>query len=200
MSTGQTDPNRTGVTTGPTYVSRHFVVAGEELRQASGWLIFLGILLIILGTVALIAPLIATKALVLVYGWVLLIAGVTQIFSAFASLRWGGFFMHLLVGLIDLVLGVFFFRHQVAAASVLTLLLAAGFLVGGAFRLVAAFSLRFPGWGWTALSGFVTFIVGAYIWSLWDTWETLTIPGLFLGIQMLFYGWSAVALALAARK
>jgi uncharacterized membrane protein HdeD (DUF308 family) len=197
-STGQqgTDP---GSYPRHPYVTRHFVVAGEELRHASGWLLFLGIVLIVLGFLALMLPLFATLSLIILYGWLLVFAGLTQAVAAFASLRWGGFFLHMLIGILDFVVGLFFFRVPGEAAAILTLLLAAAFLVGGVFRLIAALSLRFPNWGWTVLSGVVTFAVGLVLWAGWP-WNSLVVPGLFLGIQMLFYGWSAVMLASAARS
>src|SRR5262249_38317774 len=137
---------------GDVYVQRHFPVTGESLRRASGGVLFLGIALIVLGTFAPIVPLFATPSILLVYGWVLLFAGVSHAITAFLSRMWGGFFLNVLMAVIDIVLGVFFLRHWAAAAAVITLLLAAGFLVGGTFRLVAAFSMRFPSWGWAALS------------------------------------------------
>jgi uncharacterized membrane protein HdeD (DUF308 family) len=200
MSVGGVDPTgvRTGFGPGGEFEARHFAVTGDDLRRAWGWLLFLGVVLIILGTLALIAPYVATQFVVMVYGWVLLFAGVAQVVVAFASARWGGFFLHLLMGIIDVVLGLLFLLHPLPVAVALTLFLAAGFLVGGVFRLVAAFSLRFPGWGWTALSGVITLAVGVLLWAWWP-WDW-TVVGLFVGIQMVFYGWSAVMLALAARS
>jgi uncharacterized membrane protein HdeD (DUF308 family) len=199
MSSGSTGPNTSGPPGGGSYVARHFAVTGEPLRRASGWLLFLGILLIVLGTFALLVPLFATAFIVLVYGWVLLFAGVGQIVGAFAVRLWGGFFLHLMMGIIDIVLGLIFLRNVGLAAAVVTLLLAASFLVGGAFRLVAAFSMRFPNWGWTALSGAVSVLLGILLFA-WYPLDALTIPGLFVGVQMLFFGWSSVMLALAARS
>ncbi len=201
MSVGGADPAgvRAGFGPGGGYEARHFAVTGDDLRRAWGWLLFLGIVLVILGTLAIVVPLVATLSFVLFYGAVLLVGGITQALAAFASARWGGFFLHLLAGIIDVVLGVLFLLHPALGAAVLTLLLAVGFTVGGIFRLVAAFSLRFPNWGWTALSGLITFAVGIILWAGWpgDSW---VIIGLFIGIQMLFFGWSAVMLALAARS
>src|SRR4051794_12897751 len=107
MSAGDTGPYAAGTGTGPagTYVARHFVVSGEELRRSSGWLLFLGIVLIVLGTFALIVPMFATLSIVLIYGWLLLFAGGAQVVAAVASRLWGGFFLHLLMGIIDVVLG-----------------------------------------------------------------------------------------------
>ncbi len=201
MSTGGVEPAGTG--TGPqfgrTYVARHFAVSGEEFRRAAGWLMFLGIVLIVLGTLAIIVPLIATLSFMLFFGWLLLFAGVFQVVAAFATRLWGGFFLHLLMGIIDVVLGLIFIRHPGLAAEVVTLFLIAGFIVGGVFRLVAAFSMRFPNWGWTALSGAVTLALGIWLWA-WFPPASLFIPGLYIGIQMLFYGWSAVMLSAAARS
>jgi uncharacterized membrane protein HdeD (DUF308 family) len=199
MSEGSTGPVGTGGGVQHRYISRHFVVAGEELRQASGWLLFLGAVLIFLGLLALLAPLVATGVLVTFYGFVLLFGGITHAVTAIAAWRWGGFFLHVLAAVIDVVLGLMFLRHPDVAASLLTLLLIVGFLLGGIFRLVVAISLRFPAWGWTVLSGVITFAVGVLLWVQWP-WDSLVIPGLFLGIQMLFFGWSAVMLALAARS
>lgn len=176
-----------------------FALAGEELRRCWGWLLFLGIVLILMGTVALGLPLLATISAVLIYGWVLLIGGVFEVVAAFGAQRWGGFFLHLLAGVIDVVLGGMFLRHPDQGAIVLTLFLAIGFLIGGVFRVAAAVSMRFPNWGWTVLSGFVTALAGALIWAQWP-WDSWNIIGLFVGIQLLFYGWSAVMLALAAKS
>lgn len=199
MSSGSTEPFGPGSFSGNPIVTRHLVIAGDELRQGWGWLLFVGIVLVLLGTLALIAPLFATLATVLFYGWVLLFGGVAHAIAAFGVWRWGGFFLHVLAALIDIVLGILFLRHPDAGAVAITLLLAAGFMVGGLFRLIAAFSMRFPNWGWTVLSGVITFAVGVLLWMKWPS-DSLVVIGLFIGIQMLFYGWAAVMLALAARS
>jgi uncharacterized membrane protein HdeD (DUF308 family) len=198
MSAGSS-PQRTGFQTEPTYISRHFVVHGEELRQASGWLMLLGIALIVLGTLALIAPVIATLAAVLFYGWLLLFAGIAQVVASFATWRWGGFFLHLFMGLIDVAIGVVFLRRPDIGIDVMTLFLIVAFLVGGVFRLIIAFSLRFPNWGWTVLSGLISFAVGIFLLADYPL-DSVIVLGLFIGIQMLFYGWSAIMLAQAARN
>jgi uncharacterized membrane protein HdeD (DUF308 family) len=199
MSVGNTGPLGSGPGGEARYVARHFVVSGEPLRRASGWLLFLGIVLIVLGTFSLIVPVFSTAVIVQVYGFVLLFAGISQVIGSFAFRMWGGFFLHLLMGILDVVIGIVFLRDTLLAARVVTLILAATFLVGGVFRLVAAFSMRFPNWGWTALSGAVTVLLGILLF-LWYPLDAFTIPGLFVGVQMLFFGWSSVMIALAARS
>ena len=55
---------------------------------------------------------------------------------------------------------------------------------------------RFPGWGWALLSGVVTLILGILIWREWPE-ISLWIIGLYVGIHLVFIGWSWVMLALA---
>jgi uncharacterized membrane protein HdeD (DUF308 family) len=124
----------------------------EEVRRNWGWFLVLGILLILLGVIALCTSLLATLATVLVFGWLLTISGILEIVSSFWSRRWSGFFLHLLAGVFDIVVGLLIISHPAAIALSLTLLLAAFFIVGGVFRLVGAIVLRFPNWGWAVSS------------------------------------------------
>jgi uncharacterized membrane protein HdeD (DUF308 family) len=72
-------------------------------------------------------------------------------------------------------------------------------LVIGILMTVAALTMRFPGWGWVVLSAIVAFILGVSIEQQWPV-SGLWVIGLFIGIDMIFRGWSYVMLFLAARK
>jgi uncharacterized membrane protein HdeD (DUF308 family) len=82
---------------------------------------------------------------------------------------------------------------------VLTLLVAAYFLVLGAFRMVGAVSSRHPGWGWGLFNGAVSAFLGMLIWRGWPE-SSLWVIGLFVCIDMIFQGWNYVMLAMVARK
>jgi uncharacterized membrane protein HdeD (DUF308 family) len=86
-----------------------------------------------------------------------------------------------------------------AGALVLTLILAVFFMVAGLFRIMAALTMRFPQWGWLLVSGIVTLLLGLLIWRQWPV-SGLWVIGLFIGIDMIFCGWSWVMAALAARR
>jgi uncharacterized membrane protein HdeD (DUF308 family) len=90
-------------------------------------------------------------------------------------------------------------QHPVAAAAGFTLVLAAGFMVGGLFRIVSALADRFHGWSWVLLNGVVTLILGVMIWRQWPE-SALWVIGLFVGIDMVFAGWSWIMMALAVRS
>jgi len=81
----------------------------------------------------------------------------------------------------------------------LTLMLAAAFLVGGLVRIVVAVTERFSGWGWVLANGLIGILLGLLIWKHWPT-ESEWIIGLFVGIDLIFAGWSWMTLAWMARR
>jgi uncharacterized membrane protein HdeD (DUF308 family) len=171
----------------------------EQLRKNSIWLLILGIVLIIVGIAAIGSAFVATLTTVLVFGILLIIGGGVQIVNAFCSGRWRAFWLHLLAGILYLVLGFLLVQHPVAFAAAFTLVLAACFMIGGLFRIFTALIDRFPGWGWVLLNGIITLILGVMIWRQWPD-STLWVIGLFVGIDMLFAGWTWVMTAVAVRS
>jgi uncharacterized membrane protein HdeD (DUF308 family) len=176
-----------------------FAAGLHELRRNWGWFLLLGIALIILGLVALSATFIATIATVLVLGWILVIDGVFQAAMAFWSRQWSGFFLHVLAGVLALIVGFLMLSKPVAAGLTLTLLLAVFFFVSGFFRILASLIMQFPSWPWVLLSGVINVVLGALIWSEWPE-SGLWVIGLFVGIDMIFCGWSYVIFALTVRR
>ncbi len=170
----------------------------ECLRKSCFWLLVLGALLIVVGLVAIGSSFIATLATVMMVGTLLMIGGIVEIVDAFLGRGWRGFWMHLLAGLLYLVLGFLLIQHPLAAAAFFTLMLAAAFFIGGLFRIVVALSERFYGWGWVLLNGIVTLVLGILIWRGWPA-TAFWVIGLFVGIDMLFAGWSLVITALTIR-
>jgi len=171
----------------------------EGLRKAWGWLLVLGILLTIVGFMAIGSAFVATLTTVIVIGVLLMVGGVVDILSAFWAHCWRGFWLHLLAGILYAVLGFLLVQRPVAAAAGFTIVLAAAFLVGGLFRIVSALVDRFPGWGWVLLNGVVTLVLGVMIWRDWPD-SALWVIGLFVGIDMVFAGWSWIMMALAVHS
>jgi uncharacterized membrane protein HdeD (DUF308 family) len=169
-----------------------------ELRRNWGWFVLLGVALIIVGSFAMMLPWVASLATALVIGALLLVGGVVEIIGSFWSRGWSGFFLHVLSGILSLVVGVLFLRAPVDALLALTLLLACLFMVGGVFRIVAALSYRFDGWGWTLTSGIIDLVLGGMIWLEWPV-SGLWVLGLFVGIGLVFRGFTWIALGMALR-
>jgi uncharacterized membrane protein HdeD (DUF308 family) len=171
----------------------------DDFQKNRGWFLAQGIFLLIVGSLAIIYDVTATLLSVLVFGWTLIFAGAFEALQSLWQPKWSGLFLQLTVGILAVVVGFHFLASPAAGALVLTLLLAVYFMVVGILRAVTALTMRFPSWGWVLFSGMVTFMLGVLIKRNW-TVSGLWIIGLFIGIDMLFRGWSYVMLFLAAKK
>ncbi len=171
----------------------------ENLRKQWKWFLLMGILMMVLGFLAIGASTAVTLVSVVLLGSVLLAGGIIQIAYAFWARQWSGFFFSLLAGIIYTVTGFLLIVHPTAGALSLTLLLAAFYIIGGLFRIVGSLMMQFEQWGWALLSGIIKFVLGVLIWMGWP--ETgLWVFGLFIGIDLVFYGWFWVLLSLEAKK
>jgi uncharacterized membrane protein HdeD (DUF308 family) len=171
----------------------------EPVRRNWGWFVALGIAEIILGMIAIGSSVAATIVSVIFFGWLLIIGGVLSVAHSFWEKQWSGFFLDLVVGLLYIVVGFMMVGNPAAAAISLTLLIALFLFMGGIFRIVAALTGHFQHWGWLLLNGVITLVLGIMIWRQWP-WSGLWVIGLFIGIDMIFYGWSSVMIGLAARR
>src|SRR5258708_2325828 len=81
-------------------------VGGESKSNIFGWVIFAGIALMALGTVAVIYDVTATVASVILFGSLLLVAGAMQMVHAFQAQGWSGFFLWLLDGVLRATVGI----------------------------------------------------------------------------------------------
>ena len=175
-------------------------VIRHELQAIRGkwiWLVVLGIALIVLGTVLLASPVIATLATVTVLGVLILAGGVIETVGAFWCHEWSGFFLALLSGILGLVVGLMLLGNPIQGGLTLTILLASFLFVGGIFKAVAAIAHRFEGWGWLLLSGVIDVVLGVLIWRELPM-SGLTIIGVLIGISLIFRGvsWLMVGFAL----
>ena len=173
----------------------------ELASLRSSWLYFLvvGILLVVLGTIAVGYSIVVTIAAIVFYGALMGLGGAVQIVSAFWARHWSGVFVGLLSGVIYLVIGLFFIRDPADAAITLTLLIAALLMVGGLFRVISAVTYRFHHWGYAVFGGLINIALGAMIYVQWPV-SGLWIIGLFLGIEMIVSGWTWIMLALSLKS
>lgn len=174
---------------------------GHELHAIRNhWWCFLamGIALVIMGTLAITVPYIAGTAAVMVFGFLLLAAGITQVVSSFWSGKWSGMLLHLLVGVLYLVVGLMIVEDPTQNMIILTKLIAIFLIVTGIFEIVAALVHRFHGWGWVLLNGCVTMLLGLLINKGWPE-SAAWVIGLFVGIEMIFNGWGWIMLSLGLK-
>jgi uncharacterized membrane protein HdeD (DUF308 family) len=171
----------------------------EAIRGNWGWLLALGIVLVVVGTGAIVAPLVASVASAVALGVLLLMGGIAQLVGAFWTRDWSGFFLSLLMGVVYTVLGILFVRAPGDALLAMTLLLACGLMVGGLFRIIGSLMYQFPHWGWTLAGGVINLLLGIYIYAMWPL-DSFFVIGLFVGIDLVFTGWTWVMLAFAIKN
>lgn len=175
------------------------VGATPEMVHHWGWFLGFGIVLMVLGIVAVVRSTTATIASMVFFGWLLVFSSVIQFVEAFMVGRWEGFFLHLLIAILFGIVGLLMVVRPVISAEALTFLMSVFFLLGGLYQLVAAVWTHLPGWGWHALNGIIAAVMGVLILAQWPV-SGLWVIGLFVGIDLIFYGWAWVALALDLRK
>jgi uncharacterized membrane protein HdeD (DUF308 family) len=161
-----------------------------------------GIILVLLGVIAMTVPLFAGLAATIFLGWLFLIAGGVGLAFTLKSRDAPGFSWSLVSAIVALVAGVLLIIHPLQGLITLTFVLAAYFLVDGIAVIAMALSHRkeLSGrWEWLLVNGLVDLLLaglivsgmpGSFVWVL----------GLLLGIDLVFGGISLVAIALGARS
>src|SRR5215467_1595015 len=108
-----------------------FQASPDSVRQSSTVSILWGVLLIILGVVAVAMPLLAAIALTGLIAWLIVLAGVVHLILGFRAHGAGNLIWKVLVGIAYIIFGVYLITHPVLGVASLTLLLAVLFLVEG---------------------------------------------------------------------
>jgi uncharacterized membrane protein HdeD (DUF308 family) len=170
----------------------------EKARDRWGWILALGIGLIVLGFVALGDTALVTLMSVAVLGWILIISAIFHAVNWFRG-RENRSYMHLLGFVLDLVVGVLLISNPAVGALTLTLVLAVFLLVGGLMRLFDAISSHAPRRGWMILDGAISVVLGILLWIHWPV-SALWFIGFAIGVGLIFRGWSWVMLALWLRR
>ena len=166
------------------------------------WKLFLaqGIVMMILGVLAVAVPNIATLAVEIFVGWLFFAGGIFRAISVWHSRQAPRFAWPLLAAVLSVVLGLILIFHPLAGVLTLTMVLVAFFVIEGIVSIVAAIEHRqhLRSWGWVLFSGIIDLLLAYLIWQGWPSSAAWAI-GLLVGINMLFLGLSLVMTALAAR-
>jgi len=155
----------------------------------------LGLVLTVIGALAILFPLVASIAIKVWIGWVFLLIGAFVLWHAFQSRDWGSALPSGLIGVLNLAIGVYLAFFPLTGLIGLTFLMGIGFLIQGA--LEAAIGLQHRpgrGWGWMAISGAASVILGVLLVAgLPGTAEWAV--GMMFGLNALTSGLSFLALS-----
>ncbi len=168
------------------------------------WALFLveGIVLVVLGMLAIVIPQIATLAVAIFLGWLFLISGVVGLITTFMARHAPGFWWALLSAVVAIAAGLLLVEWPVSGAISLTYLLIAFFVIEGVVSIMYALEHKkeLSGrWAWMLVSGIIDLILAVMILAGLPSTAAWAL-GLLVGINMLFGGTSMIAMALHARS
>jgi uncharacterized membrane protein HdeD (DUF308 family) len=172
----------------------------DVVRQASSWSLLWGVLLIVLGVMAVGSPMIAAVAVNVVVAWLVVLAGVAHLALAFHARGAGSVIWRTLVGLAYVAFGVYLVAHPVIGVASLTLVLGSLFLVEGILDIALFFQLRAIARSRLfLLDGIVTLLLGLMIYLQWPSSSAWAI-GTLVGVSLIISGVTRVMMSLAVRK
>lgn len=179
------------------------VVDLEELPRKWGWLLALGILMLVTGSIGLLQSVTMTLVTVLFFGAIIMVNGTFALVQTIMDReeKWRGKMVHVLLAVLYIAAGALILVNPVAASAALTLLLGGIFLGMGIIRIVYGFRLRKLGWKWImpVVIGAVDILFAIILGISWPI-SGLWVIGIIVSIELLMYGWMLTFTALAVRK
>ncbi len=168
------------------------------------WRLFMfqGVIMILLGVLAVAAPMMATVAVDIYVGWLFLISGIVGLVAMFSARDIPAFLWSLITAALSVAIGVLLIWKPVSGVLSLTILLTAFLIAEGVFQSATSIAYRDVmrgSWGWMLVSGLSDLALAAIIilgWPLTAVW----VLGLVVGINLLTSGWAIVMMAFAGRN
>lgn len=168
-------------------------LARAGARVGTTW----GILVMLLGILAIALPLLTGVALTMTLGVILVATGVAQLVYTFKSRSFGEGAMRFIFGALAILAGLSLFAQPGAGLATITVFLAVWFVVDGIWSLIAGFRWRpFDGWGWMVFSGIVSIVLGVMVYRQFPE-SAAWLVGLMVGIRLLFAGMTMIMMGSA---
>ena len=171
----------------------------EAIAKNWGWILTGGIVSVIGGVAALVAPGLATGVTGVFIAATLLVVGCVNlagVLFADKGLKLESF----LTGVIQVLLAAVMAFYPFASLASMTILIAAFIMADGIIRTALAVQNReVPGWGWTLAGGLASIVTSIIVLAALPT-SALWVIGIMVGVNMLTSGIARISLALAARK
>jgi len=178
----------------------------DALKDAlkTHWKLFLfqGVVMVILGVLAVVWPAVATLAVDIYIGWLFLISGTVGLLAMFSARDVPAFFWTLLTAALAMAVGVLLIWKPAAGVESLTIVLTAFFIAEGVFQIAGSFAYRdaMPGsWGWMLASGISDLILAGVLIMYWPVSAAWAL-GLLVGVNLITSGVAIVVTAIEARN
>ncbi len=148
-----------------------------------------GIVLLILGVLAIFAPFVAGTATVITIGVILIAAGLVTIVGAFGARTGGAGVLAFLLGIMMALAGLVILARPLLGLASITAVLAFYFAFDGIVDIIAGFRARpTREWWWPVFVGIVSLLLAFLIWRQWPT-SAAWFVGVVVGVRLMFAGW-----------
>jgi len=178
-----------------------FASAGSADRQPN-WqtLVGVGVLVAILGAVAILAPFVTGVTLSIVVGALLVVGGLGHVAHAFTAPGWSGSLWQVILALVYTFAGISLLANPILGLTTLTLLLVFYLAIEGVAEVVLGLSTRSePQWGWFVASGVVSLVLAGLLWAGFPSTATWAV-GLLVGLGLLSTGLAMVSVGYLGRQ
>lgn len=172
----------------------------EAMKRNWGWMLAIGIVLILTGLLAFALPVVASIAVEAMIGAAFLISGVMQGVHAVRAEGWRARAISIASALLYVVGAGLLLLNPLAGLVALTLVMLSVIAADGVMRVVIGARMRpEKGWGWMIASGVVSVLLAIALFLMFPA-VSLTLLGVLLGISFVIEGAAFTAAALAARR
>jgi uncharacterized membrane protein HdeD (DUF308 family) len=173
----------------------------EGTVTATEGLLATGVAMVVIGILAMVAPLASGVVFDMLFGALLIGAGIVEFIDAFRAGTWQRGVLLALAGIVTLAAGVIFIARPVVGLVALTVVFIAYLIFVGAFRIVMTFQLPrgAPGKGWTFVSGALSLVL-AYLTITQMPNVSVWLIGTFLGVSLIFAGVARISMGRGFRK
>ncbi len=168
---------------------------------ASDALLATGVAMVVIGILAILAPLASGLVFDMFFGALLIGAGIVELIDAFRATTWQRGVLLGLVGVVTLAAGALYLARPVVGLVVLTVVFIAYLIFVGAFRIVMAFQLPrgSPGKVWSFVSGIIALVL-AYLAIAQMPTISVWLIGTFIGVSLIFAGVARISMARGFRN
>lgn len=164
-----------------------------NLNKTSHSITVCGIVAIIMGVLAMLAPGFTGFSILLLVGFLVTLTGAARLIWAFTLGSLGKGIQMFVIGLLTLICGVAMLANPIFASGLMTILLTAYFIIDGIFEIIAGLMIRpLAAWGWLIFGGIISLLLGVILFQQYPLSGAFAI-GILFGIKLFFIGLIMIA-------
>ena len=175
-------------------------VIQDALKSHTTALLGFGILFLVVGSAAILLPVLGAFVAESLLGWLMILSGFLYGALAFQLRGFWNIVWTVVVALLSIAAGVILLLYPLRGILTLTIFLAAYFIVTGVFKGGHALQHRaMNGWVWSLASAIASILLGLIVWWGFPGTAVWTL-GLLFGIDLIIYGWALIAIRSAVKS